>query len=365
VPLADATGVWQRGMISLKDALGEIWLPYLNGRGTRDEALAALVRRTAVAPRTSSLFTFQTDDFWLNLHHFLYALGLVEAKSPDASQPALAAAAPDLERGLRRLTEDERRSWAEVVASYATRWSVKPPNAEPTADIVRALAATGGASTLATAHLDSALRGALERAAPIYRTGWWTTHRDGNRGWHSQIEPLIARYGEEVRAYVARAYGLDWPAAGRVIRVTAYTTFQGAYSLVNGGLIVVSSVDPASQGMSGVETVFHETLHQWDPQTFGALNVQAKKLNVTVPRDLPHAMIFFTAGEAVRHVVPAYVPAVDRFGIWQLNLSGASVPASRLKQPLLDTWKPYLDGRGTRDSALAALLAQAAAVSSR
>jgi hypothetical protein len=74
-------------------------------------------------------------------------------------------------------------------------------------------------------------------------------------------------------------------------------------------------------------------------------------------------MIFFTAGEAVKHVAPDYVPYMERFGIWDLKLSGASLPASRLKQPLLDTWKPYLDGHGSRDDALAALLTQANAAS--
>lgn len=113
--------------------------------------------------------------------------------------------------------------------------------------------------------------------------------------------------------------------------MTRYTTAQGAYSLVNGGVILVASVDPASQGLSGVEVVFHEALHQWDNQTFNALSAQARTLAVAVPRDLPHAMIFFTAGEAIRHVDPSHVPSIDRFDIWRFNLSGGSLPASRLK----------------------------------
>jgi hypothetical protein len=113
--------------------------------------------------------------------------------------------------------------------------------------------------------------------------------------------------------------------------VSGYANFGGAYSLVNGGLIVVSSVDPTSQGLSGLEALFHEALHQWDPQTFAALNVVAKQLNVTVPRDLTHSMIFFTAGGAIKRVSPTYVSNIDRLDIWRLNLSGATVPASRLR----------------------------------
>jgi len=76
-----------------------------------------------------------------------------------------------------------------------------------------------------------------------------------------------------------------------------------------------------------------------------ALGEQAKKLNVTVPQDLPHAMIFFTTGEAVRSIAPDHVPTIDRLGLWTLNLSGASLPASRLKQPLLDTQPTHRSDR--------------------
>jgi hypothetical protein len=53
------------------------------------------------------------------------------------------------------------------------------------------------------------------------------------------------------------------------------------------------------------------------------------------------------------------VPYAETLGIWSLSLSGARQPADRLKGPLEDTWRPYLNGRGTRDEALAALLARA------
>jgi hypothetical protein len=365
VPYADAAGVWQRGMTALKTTIEEIWLPYLNGRGTRDEALAALVRRTLVAQPKAAILTFQTDDFWLNLHHFLYAAGVIEAKLPEASQAALAPAGPDMLRGLERLDAAQKRVWADVVAQYAQQWSRTNPQTDPAAGIVRALATVSETSNLAAVKLDPALRSALEQAAPIYRAAWWPMHRDGNRAWRTQVESLLARHGERVRDYLTRAYAITWPAAGQVIRVTSYANFGGAYSLVNGRLVIVSSVTPSSQGLAGLETVFHESLHQWDPQTFGALGEQAKKINVRVPQDLPHAIIFFTVGEAVKSVAPDYVPLVETLGIWDLRLSGSPLVASRLRQPLLETWKPYLEGRGTREDALAALVARAAAVSSQ
>jgi hypothetical protein len=199
--------------------------------------------------------------------------------------------------------------------------------------------------------------------ATIYRRVWWSAHVGANRAWQTQNAALVAQHGTAIRNYLAHAYPIDWPLEGRLVHVTAYANFGGAYSLVNGGLLVVSSIDPGMQAMSGLEMVFHEALHQWDPQTFAALAVQARKLTVTVPGDLPHAMIFFTAGEAMKRVAPDYVPYMERFGIWNVKLSGASLPASRFRQPLLEAWKPFLDGRGSREEALAALLAQADAAS--
>jgi hypothetical protein len=62
-------------------------------------------------------------------------------------------------------------------------------------------------------------------------------------------------------------------------------------------------------------------------------------------------MIFFTAGEAVRRVAPDHTPVADAYGVWGRGMA-------RLKAVLQETWKPYLDGRGTRDEAIAALVAR-------
>jgi hypothetical protein len=60
-------------------------------------------------------------------------------------------------------------------------------------------------------------------------------------------------------------------------------------------------------------------------------------------------MIFYTTAEAMKTVVPTHVPYADVAGIWKGRM-GAFKPA-------LDAhWKPYLDGKGTLDEALSALL---------
>jgi hypothetical protein len=64
-----------------------------------------------------------------------------------------------------------------------------------------------------------------------------------------------------------------------------------------------------------------------------------------------HALIFFTAGEAVRRIAPDYVPYAAANGVWNRGYD-------RIKPAVDQAWKPYLDGGGTRDEAIAALIAR-------
>ncbi len=186
----------------------------------------------------------------------------------------------------------------------------------------------------------------FERAAPIYRKAWWPKHRDDNRTWQKSIESLVEQYGNTILAFVTNAYKMDWPATGFPVHICAYANWAGAYS-TNGNLLVVSSRDVTTQGDYGLEAVFHEGMHQWDQQVLAAL--EAQKGNKAVPPNLSHALIFFTAGEAIQRVIPEHTPTADKFGVWERGFL-------RFKRALEEVWKPYLDGHGTRDEAFAELI---------
>ena len=75
-------------------------------------------------------------------------------------------------------------------------------------------------------------------------------------------------------AFITNAYKLPWPAAGFPVHVSAYSNWSGAYS-TTGNLLVLSSRVPGNQGTYGLETIFHEGMHQWDDQVFEVLREQA------------------------------------------------------------------------------------------
>lgn len=299
------------------------------------------------------IFILHTDEFWLNLHHFLYVLGRAENKTRDSSREAVLNAPKDQELGLAKATPAERAIWREAVSFYANDLSKKDAVFDESLPaITNALAQAGDAKSLKGINIDATLASVLERAAPVYRKSWWPVHHSANVEWKRSIQKLLNQHGRTILDFITKVYQMTWKPAGFDVHLSGYANWAGAYS-TTGELLVMSSLAPNLKDVYGLETVFHEGMHQWDTQIFEALREQARKQNKRVPNGLSHAMIFFTAGEAVRKVYPAHVPSAEKFGIWQRGFAP-------FKTPLEEVWKPYLEGHGNRDNALAELIKRTA-----
>ena len=300
-----------------------------------------------------TIFIFHTDEFWLNLHHFLYVLGRAENKTRDSSRDAVVNAPKDQAEGLAKLRPAEQAIWREAVSFYANNLSKKDAVFdEPLPSITNALARAGNAKSLAQVNIDRGLASVLQRAAPVYRKSWWRAHHNANVEWQRAIQKLVNQHGDAILSFITTAYQMKWNPAGFHVHLSGYTNWAGAYS-TTGELLVLSSLAQDIRGVYGLETIFHEGMHQWDQQMFEALREQARKQNKLAPNGLSHAMIFFTAGEAVRHVYPDHVPYAEKYGVWQRGMAV-------FKAPLEEVWKPYLDGHGARDEALAELISRTA-----
>jgi hypothetical protein len=295
------------------------------------------------------IFRFETEELWLNLHHFLYVLGRAEAQLPDATRRAVAEAPNDAERGMAKLTDDERRVWIEAVQFYAEGLSRKDAIFDdPLPSIANALARARDDSTFSDTTIDAKLLATLQRAAPVYRKAWWTAHRAANRARIYELSPLVDTYGNTVLDFVTKAYGMPWLSSGYTVHFSAYSNWAGAYS-TKGNLLVMSSLDPETRGSSGLEIVFHEGMHQWDDSVFLLLREHARSFGRLVPNGLSHAMIFYTAGDAVKRTVANHVPYAETAGMWQRD-------PGHFHQALVTAWQPHLDGRTSRDDALRELV---------
>jgi hypothetical protein len=300
----------------------------------------------------SPIFRFEADGFWLNLHHFLYVLGRVEAGMSDIKRRAVAGAPADQDAGVRSLTDAERNVWREAVTAYAKTVSLKDAvfdvEVYGVTNSLVGLKATDGLDR--ATGLNPAVRVVLEKAGPIYRKAWWPQHQQSNSARVQELTRLVEQHGDQVLRYITRAYQKPWPVGGYPVNMSAYTNWAGAYS-THGNLLMFSSTDPGNTGAWGLEIAFHEGMHQWDDAIFEKLRTAARQNSIArIPGGLTHTMIFFTAGEAVRSVLPAHVPYAEREGMW------ANAPFSTFKPRLDAWWKPYLDGKGTLSDALGGLI---------
>jgi hypothetical protein len=290
------------------------------------------------APAQQTLYRFH-NDFWLNLHHFLYVLGRARMGAPDSSREAVRHATEDVD-GMDALEKSQLLAWDEAIDYYKAAQS--PKDAIFDEELVRTT------RSMATYPKDvpAPRRAVLDRAAPIYRQVWWPRHERANRERIAELEALLTTHGRPVASAIARAWGQKWPPSPITVNLSAYANWAGAYSTE--GLIVIGSLNRETSGASGFETLFHETMHQWDDDFQKAITNAAAAAGVQPPRNLLHSLIFFTAGYFVAAEFPGYKPYADTSGVWNRGLfSRARIAAD---------WTPYLAGRGKLGEALGRLV---------
>jgi hypothetical protein len=275
------------------------------------------------AAQQKPLFSFHSNA-WLNLHHYVRAA-------------ARGGPAPT------GLTEDEQKQWAagiEFYKPYAARDVLRD---DGMVAIASALRGAEGKNTLDGIAIDPALKSMLERLMPIYRTHWWPQHDRANREWITAVVPLVERHGAAISQSLVRTYGTTWPAEPMHVDLSVVAGPVGGFSVNNH--ITISSSDPSYRGYAALEIVFHEASHGLG--LFGALiqplDRAAAEQNVTLPPQLWHAVLFYTAGEMTMRELAnaAFYDNMCRPGCFA---------------KIAEHWTPHLDGKRSIPDALSALV---------
>jgi hypothetical protein len=279
-----------------------------------------------------TVFTFHSNA-WLNLHHYVRSV---------------ARGAP----GPGGLTESEQKDWAEGVEfdkPYATRDVLRDDGMVAIASALRAAEGKNGLDGIA---IDAALKATLERVMPIYERRWWPEHDRANREWITAILPLVDRHGIAISQSITRAYGVTWPAEPMHVDLSVVAGPVGAFSVK--GHITISSSDASYRGYAGLEMVFHEASHEFDTGLIQLVNRIAAEHKVTLPPQLWHAVLFYTAGELTRRELNANGIDYTLYGGVGLynNLCGAGC-----RDKIAEHWTPRLDGKRSIPEALSGLVA--------
>jgi hypothetical protein len=373
-------------------------IPSIRDRSRRAAAIAALILFAAGNSTESSLraaparppahptkqqssgtesplpvFEFHSG-FWVNLHHFLYLQARLMNGNTSSTYSVRGAASPDEPpASLIDFPAEEITAWRATVAFYAKDLAQRDlllngemetinnrlSEMETCADL------QGKNSPPCRSGLQTDLVEALDRAAPVYRAHWWAEQDRANREWIARVAPMVQQMGVELSAQLADVYQRPWPAGRLRVDIVWYGGPYGAYTSLGPTHATLSSHDVRNQGIYGFEVLFHEGSHALAGAVNEAIAREFRTRDKPIPRDLWHALLFYTTGELVRRDLAygtmtlatlqgtdpsTYQPYAARFGLY----SGSW---DRFRGMLDLYWRPYLDGRVSFDTAVARLAA--------
>jgi hypothetical protein len=336
--------------------------------------------RTAARPQNSSAYgplpVFELHSgFWFNLHHTLYhdARQRTAAASPDkggkTSGPILNTT-PDAKPAL---TAAEQHIWDDAVAYYVANYASKDllfstdlsQLKDQLGDFEDCDELSGRKRKFCDAGLPTKLTQVLESAAPVYRAHLWPEHDRANRRWIARVAPLVREQGVGLSERLADIYQTRWPRQKIRVDVSGYANWAGAYTTTDPLRVTISSLDSRNQGAEALEVLFHESSHSIAEPVQAAIIRECRQRDKAIPRDLWHALVFYTTGEVLRPVLDSsgtnaggkdgsvpgggYTPYALREGLYQRGWSDYLKLLQRF-------WQPYLDGTASFDDAIARMV---------
>jgi hypothetical protein len=276
------------------------------------------------------------SNFWVSLHQTLL----------DAGQNNKLAVADGT------LRDAERTVWNAAVLTYRARYSDRMPFLDD--ELIRLNYGLSNAAEAIPPGFPDEITKALATASVIYRKYHWTEDDRVNRFWITTAEALLRDAGEDLVQEHGRVYGTPYPSKIRV-DVTPFGGPFGAYTATQDGNVhtTISSRDPGYQSFAALEMLLHEGSHAIVGAASGQvgpdINQKAAERRMLAPRQLWHAVLFYTSGELTRRALKQrgvdYVPYATKQGMWDRAFTGL--------RPALDSfWQSYIDGKMTRDAAI-------------
>jgi hypothetical protein len=328
--------------------------------------------------------------FWINLHHTLYqeARQGRNAATPSADSKSSKSARPTLQiaPGAKVvLSAAEQRAWDEAVSYYAANYADKDLLfstelillKNQLGDFETCDELSGIKKKSCDAGLPPALTRILEAAAPVYRAHRWPADDRANRAWIKRVAPLVREQGVGLSHRLADIYQTRWPTEKIRVDVARYANWAGAYTTLDPLRVTIASTDPRNQGAAALEVLFHEASHGIATQFEQAIARECRQREKPIPRDLWHALIFYTTGEVIKPVMDAQAdlpkddaPAGSSGGSGMPDTGsrgsqgGEYTPYAKRERLydrgwesylklLTQYWQPYLEGRATFDDAIA------------
>jgi hypothetical protein len=313
--------------------------------------------------------------FWINLHHTLYheaRLRTAGAGLPDKNSKTTGPTLNTTPEAKLSLSPAEKHIWDDAVAYYVANFAAKDllfsteliQLKDQLGDFEDCDELSGRKRKFCDAGLSAKLTQVLEAAAPIYRTRLWSEHDRANRRWIMHVAPLVREQGVGLSERLADIYQTRWPRQKIRVDLAGYANWTGAYTTADPLRVTISSLDSRNQGAAALEVLFHEGSHGIAEPVQAAIIRECHQRDKAIPRDLWHALVFYTTGEVIRPVLGSsgaaagdqdgsvaggYTPYAVREGLYQRGWNDYF----KLLQKF---WQPYLDGTASFGDAIARMV---------
>ncbi|MCU1240511.1 MAG: hypothetical protein JWO71_1237 [Candidatus Acidoferrum typicum] len=327
--------------------------------------------------------------FWINLHHRLYEEARERrsgasgdaAKSGKAGKPTLQVA-PGAKIAL---SAAEQRAWDDAVSYYVANYADKDLLfstelvllKNQLGDFETCEELSGAKKRTCDAGLPGKLTQILDAAGPVYRARRWSADDRANRAWIKRVAPLVREQGVGLSHRLADIYQTRWPAERIRVDVSAVANNAGAYTTLDPLRVTIASTDARNQGAAALEVLFHEASHGIATPVEQAIARECRQREKPIPRDLWHALIFYTTGEVIKPVMDteddatndralptgsggSNAPPADKRSLEEAQYTPYAIREGLYRrgwesylQILTNYWQPYLEGRVTFDDAIA------------
>ena len=320
----------------------------------------------ANAKNALPIFEFHSN-FWVSLHHFLYRQARLREQLRTNRSARIEGNAASLETNSIQpttLSPEEQKAWTAALDYYARELAGRDLLFDGDMVLINNRLAeleacpdlSGQSSSACASGLRPQMVAALDGAAATYRAHWWAEHDGANRAWIAAVAPLVRRLGGPLAKQLATLYESNWPAGPIRVDVAAYAGPFGGYTSLDPLHITISSTDERNQGPAALEVLFHEASHALAGAVRDAIARECRAQSKPIPRDLWHALLFYTTGEVIQRALQAqglsaptsserYLPYAYRNGLFARDWQGY--------QHLLERyWQPDLDGQMTVEAAV-------------
>jgi len=313
--------------------------------------------------------------FWINLHHTLYheARLRTAAAAPDKSSKTSGPALHTEPDAKPTLTPAEQREWDDAVAYYVSNYAAK--DLLFSTELIQLKDQLGDFEDCD--ELSGRKRKFCDAGLPVK-----LTQVPGSSGARLPRTPLAGPRSRQPpldhARRPARCANRAWACpnglrtftrrAGRAkkirVDVAGYANWTGAYTTADPLRVTISSLDSRNQGAEALEVLFHEGSHGIAEPVQAAIIRECRQRDKAIPRDLWHALVFYTTGEVIRpvlgssgatagdqdgSVLGSYTPYALREGLYQRGWN-------EYFKLLQKFWQPYLDGRASFDDAIARMV---------